>query len=296
MMGRYILIILMGAASYGILSTFVVKAYMAGFTVNQVTGSQSMYGVILMIALWLIIRRRTLRNDIRGITLKSLVILIPIGICVGATSMLYYVALQYIPTSLAIILLFQFVWLGVLVESIIDRRKPSRSKIIALVVVIIGTGLAAGLINGGWSNINWTGILFGLLSAVSYTGFIVLSGRATLTVDPYTRSTVVIVISMILVFSVYPPTFLMDGSWHSELLLWGLLLAFFGIVLPTVSFAIGVPKIGGGLASILSSAELPVAVLMSSFVLHEHVAGLQWFGVILILIGVFMPMMRMMNI
>ena len=286
---RYMLIILMGAASYGILSTFVVIAYEAGFTVKEVTGSQMVYGFIMMVALWILMRRRTLGKDVRRLSLRSLGLLVPIGISVGTTSMLYYGALQYIPASLAVTLLFQFAWMGVLLEAIMDRRKPSKNKTIALIVVVIGTVFAAGLIGDGLSSMSLMGLVLGLLAGLSYTIFIIWSGRAALQVDPYTRSTVVTIFSLIIVLMIYPPTFLMDGSWHGELLLWGSLLALFGIVVPTVCFAIGVPKTGGGLASILSSAELPVAVLMSSFVLNEHVTGLQWFGVVLILVGVSLP-------
>jgi drug/metabolite transporter (DMT)-like permease len=43
------------------------------------------------------------------------------------------------------------------------------------------------------------------------------------------------------------------------------------------------PKIGTSLGSILSAVELPVAVLMSFFVLQETVTVLQWTGVAAIL-------------
>ncbi|MNP85125.1 hypothetical protein D3C76_1847240 [compost metagenome] len=43
------------------------------------------------------------------------------------------------------------------------------------------------------------------------------------------------------------------------------------------------------MAGILGAVELPIAVLLSSIVLHEHVSGLQWFGVIIVLIGVALP-------
>jgi len=43
------------------------------------------------------------------------------------------------------------------------------------------------------------------------------------------------------------------------------------------------PKTGVSLGSILSAVELPVAVCLSFFVLHEPVSILQWVGVLLIL-------------
>ncbi|UZW65337.1 hypothetical protein OC195_14365 [Priestia flexa] len=39
-------------------------------------------------------------------------------------------------------------------------------------------------------------------------------------------------------------------------------------------------------------SELPTAVFMSTFVLHESVASIQWMGVILILAGIAFPSLK----
>lgn len=286
---RYIFIVVIGAACYGLLSTFVVKAYGAGFIVNEVVGSQILYGFAMLLALGGLMRRRGLLTDLRSVTLRTAGLAISLGICLGATSVLYYGALQYVPASLAITLLFQFTWIGVVLEAVLDRKLPSRLKAAALLIIFIGTLFAAGLIGESGTHFSMTGIALGLLAALSYAIFIVLSGRTAPDMSPYTRSLMISAVSVVLIVIVFPPVFLTNGTWYGQLSVWGLLLAFFGIVVPTVCFAIGVPKIGGGLASILSSVELPVAVLMSSFVLHEDVTGLKWLGVLIILAGVCLP-------
>ncbi|MDQ8736950.1 DMT family transporter [Paenibacillus sp. LHD-38] len=58
------------------------------------------------------------------------------------------------------------------------------------------------------------------------------------------------------------------------------------VVIPPLFYAIGVPRVGGGLATILSAAELPTAVIMSYVVLNESVNWLQWFGVGITMIGI----------
>lgn len=69
----------------------------------------------------------------------------------------------------------------------------------------------------------------------------------------------------------------------------GLILGFFGTILPIFLLATAVPKVGGGLASILSAMELPVAVIASVIVLHEPITQLQIIGIILILTGIALP-------
>ncbi|WP_425331863.1 EamA family transporter [Paenibacillus sonchi] len=46
------------------------------------------------------------------------------------------------------------------------------------------------------------------------------------------------------------------------------------------------PHIGSGMGTIMSASELPMAVVMSSLVLGEHVGWVQWAGVLIILGGI----------
>jgi drug/metabolite transporter (DMT)-like permease len=285
---RSILIILFGAACYGIISIFVKLAYKEGFSLNQVVGCQVIIGFIMMLILWFLLYIFKSGLALKG-SIRSFIILLPIGITVGGTSIFNYSALQYIPASLAIVLLFQFVWIGVLIEAILIRKLPGKDKIMALALVLVGTVMAGGLLDGELGNFKWMGVVFGLLSAISYALFIAFSGKASVDVHPITKSTIMVFGSMVMVLIVYPPTFIMDGSLTHGLFKWGFLIALFGVIIPPICLAIGTPKIGGALASILSSVELPVVIIMSSFVLKEQISVIQWFGVIVILLGVALP-------
>lgn len=149
--------------------------------------------------------------------------------------------------------------------------------------------LATGIVEEGLANFNWVGVGLGLLSAVSYSLFILFSGKAVPSVHPAYRGGWMITGGMLLVFILFPPHFLINGLLWSDLLLFGFLLGFFGAFLPPVLYAIGVPHIGEGMTSILGASELPVAVMLSSIVLHEHVSILQWMGVLLVMLGIAFP-------
>lgn len=300
---KYLLSVLVGAICYGILSTIVVKAYDKGYTLGEVVGSQLFIGFILAWGLVFVTkwRKRSNRtaystNDHSGtntlakrVTWKEALILMAAGTPTAITGLLYYESLRYIPNSLAIILLFQFTWMGVLMHAIRERKRPNGVMLLTLVILFGGTLLAAGVIEQGVSKFNWTGVLLGLLSAVSYSLFIWVSGKAVPTVHPTIRSGWMITGGMLLVFSLFPPQFLFNGMIWGELFLYGSLLGLFGAFLPPVLFAIGVPHIGEGMTSILGASELPVAVMLSAIVLHENVSMLQWSGVILVMLGVALP-------
>ena len=88
------------------------------------------------------------------------------------------------------------------------------------------------------------------------------------------------------VFIVFPPTFLFDLDVLTGILPYGLALGIFGSLLPPLLYSIGMPHVGSGLGTILTSSELPVVVIMSAFVLGEAIGWPQWLGVIIILSGI----------
>jgi len=289
---KYILFVLAGACSFGMLSTFVKNAYESGFKVGDVVGSQNLFGVIM---LWMLLfvtakfARPSIASHAFKLSGRQVLALMAVGTTTGITGMLYYAALQYISASLAIILLFQFTWMGILLESVAERKRPSKDKMISLSILVVGIIMASGYLGGDREEVSWTGVILGLLAAIAYTLFIWFSGKTAKQVLPITRSTIMLSGSFILVMLVFPPYFLVDGSLHEALLPWALLLALFGIVIPPLFYAIGVPRIGGGLATILSAAELPSAVMMSYFVLNESVNWLQWLGVGITMFGITLP-------
>lgn len=277
------LIVFLGACSYGILSTFVKIAYDQGFIVNDVVGSQMLIGMIMLSVLQLLLKTKSRPS------LKQWVALVLVGVAPGLTGIFYYTSLETIPASLAIVLLFQFTWMGVLLDALLNRSWPSRAKIAALVLLFIGTALAGDLPRQGFQALTWTGAMYGLLSALSYAIFVICSGKVAPDVHPMTRSAIMGIGSVAITFVVFPPVFLVNGSLLHGLFLWGFLLALFGAVIPPLFFAAGVPKIGGGLATILGAAELPTAVFLSRVVLNESVHWLQWVGVAVILLGIALP-------
>jgi len=295
-------LILAGACSYGVLSTFVVFAYDRGFTVDEVVGGQNFIGFCLMAAALLLSRllaKRTPPGRTPGsfaglshgtpLAVKDCLGLVGVGVLMASTGIFYYGALQTIPASFAIVLLFQFSWIGVLVDALLLRKRPSGIEWLSILILFAGTLLAGGVFAGGSGKVDLGGVLLGLASAVTYALFILFSGRVAPQGAPLARSLVMSAGSLLVSFLVYPPAFLANGSLAGGLLLWALLLALFGAVIPTLFYAIGVPGTGGGLASILSAAELPTAVLMSAFVLGETVTWPRWLGVLIILAGIALP-------
>lgn len=270
--------VFLAGCCYGILSTFVKLAYAAGFNLTEVAGSQSIIGTGLLWIAFIFTKKRK-----PG--LKQVVQLLLSGIPLGLTSIFYYNALKYLDASLAVVCLFQFVWMGALFETLVTRKLPSVRKLISIGILLCGSVMAAGVISKGAFVLN-EGLVWGMLAAVTYTLTVLASGTVANDVEPVLKSALMATGAGILIIGFMQPTFFMDVDLTMRLLPYGLLLGFFGVTLPPFLLVTGMPYVGAGLGTILTSSELPVAVLMSLFVLGEHVALSQWMGIALILLGI----------
>lgn len=276
---HYAFIVFLGGCCYGILSTFVKLAYTAGFSAAEVTGAQYLFGTLIT---WGLVLFTKTYKATRVPAIKLLLSGIPFGL----TGIFYYEALQTINASFAIILLFQFVWIGTLFEMILYKKKPTKEKVISIIILLFGSILAGGVSLEGGMNISWQGAGWGLLSAFTFATFIFLSGSVGKNTPALLKSGLLSIGGLFVVFLVFPPVYLVDLPTLIGVAPYGLLLGLFGAVLPPLLYSIGMPKVGPGLGTILTASELPVAVSMSALVLGEPVGALQWTGVVLILGGI----------
>jgi drug/metabolite transporter (DMT)-like permease len=276
---QYALIVLIGGCCYGALSTFVKLAYSAGFTSSEVTGSQFLMGTLLI---WI----AALFSKKKKLTLPKISKLLISGIPLGLTSLFYYQSLQSLNASLAIIFLFQFVWIGSLFEWIFYKKTPTLGKIVSIGILIIGSIFASGIIGVGLGDMTWQGTGWGMLSALTYTTFIFVSSSVEKDTPVVQKSALFTTGGLITVLILSPPTGLFELPVLLEIAPYGLYLGLLGVVLPPILFTIGMPHIGPGLGTILTSSELPIAVILSSIILSEHVSMSQWLGVVLILGGI----------
>src|SRR5699024_10694711 len=88
-------------------------------------------------------RRRWLRYQ--HTNWKQILAVMAAGTASGFTNTFYIQSLKLIPVAAAAVMLMQAVWLSVLLGSLIHKRRPSRLQVISIVLVLIGTVLAAGL-------------------------------------------------------------------------------------------------------------------------------------------------------
>lgn len=300
-----VFLVAIGASSFGMLASFVKLAYSHGYTTAEVTLSQVLLGLIGMFIINLIRKKQpsesiASKKDIRNLILA--------GTSMGFTSVLYYMAVSYIDASIAVVLLMQSVWIGVVIESLVTKQFPSLLKIVAVVIILLGTVLATNVL-ASEINLDFRGVIFGFLASCSFAMTMFSSNIVANHLPAPKRSLFMLcgATAVVLIFCFITQI----GPNNSEIMLsfyqqftdntsgirnfdwsifytWGLLLSLFGTILPPIFLNMGFPHTGVGLGSIVASIELPVSVTVAFMVLNEQVFLIQWLGILLILSAIFL--------
>lgn len=288
------ILVLLASCSYAVLSTIVSLAVRAGYGIDVVLVGKFFYGWVILLIISAIVFAVRKRQKISW-DRKRVMCLAGTGIVMALVTVCYFHSLSYLPISLAVVLLFQYSWMGVVIESAANKRLPSKSKTVSCLVILAGTILAGGIIGSSisLSEMNPIGILLGLSAAFCYALFVFLSGRVSTDMPPLSKSFSISTFGMIFVLlfvgTVYGGTAVLEGITNIGSLVYSIPLGIFGIAVPILFLAVGAPKISTGMATILNSAELPLEVLLAALIILEPVGPLRWIGVVIILLGIALP-------
>ena len=285
----------LGATSYGMLATFVKLAYAdtssqgLHYTPAEVITAQFSIGIFIILGINAF-QKFKIKGGVKKASSLDIKKLMLLGTSTGLTSIFYYLAVKYIPVSIGIVLLMQTVWMGVVLEMFLEKKLPSRIKIVAVSIVLLGTALATNLFNDT-IELDWKGIVLGLLAAASFTTTMYAANKIATSISSAQRSLYMllgggIIVLLFALLTQHTP-FNYDIFYK-----WGILIALFGTVIPPILLNAGFPLTGIGLGSIVSALELPVSVLMAFIILNETVNFWQWIGVLLIIIAVIVMNIR----
>lgn len=277
------LLVFAGGACYGAMAPVIKIEYGLGFTWQQTTAGQATFGFLLFAAMLAI-------QMLRGkkpvpISAKGVLKLMGTGMTTCCTCIFYSISLSYLPTAVAITLLFQFTWIGIVIQVIVTRTLPHAAEVATGVIVVAGTVLASGLLSAEL-NIDYhpVGVACGLVAAVACALFMFFSSRVE-TALPSAERGLVICAGAALLANVTCPTFIATGT-IAAIVPYGLIQGLFALFLPVMLFGLGTPHLPTGVSTVLASAELPASIILTYLFCGESVDALQALGVCVILAGV----------
>jgi len=226
---------------------------------------------VLMFA-WMGIRREPLP---RGRTLLQLTGMGGLGY-VGQ-SFCFMSAIQYASTGLVALLLYLYPVFVTVLTVIFQKVKLTRRTIFALVLATIGAALTANPQGG-----TLPGILLAISAALIYA-FYILVGTGVMKKVSSVQSSAVIFASAALVFGLL--TAVRGAHWPATQNGWLAVtgIALISTMLPVATFLAGLKIVGATDASLLSTLEPVVTVVLAALILAEPIQTFMVAGGVLIL-------------
>jgi len=266
-----IFLIIVSAASFGTLAIIGRFAYADGLDVTTMLFLRFTIAAMLMFA-WLAIRKEKLP---RGRTLLQLAGMGGLGY-VGQ-SFCFMSAINYASTGLVALLLYLYPVFVTILTVIFQKVKLTSRTVFALVLATIGAALTANPQGG-----QLPGILLAISAAAIYAVYI-LVGTGVMQKVSAIQSSAVIFASAAVVFGIM--TAIRGPHWPTTQNGW---LAISGIaviatLLPVATFLGGLKIVGATDASLLSTLEPVVTVVLAAMILGEKVQPLMIAGGVLIL-------------
>ena len=283
MRARSVAFVFFGGACYGFNATCYKLAYAAGFSSAQITAAQVWFGLAFFVAMLVFdaLRHKSWSHIGCANTLK----LLGVGAVTCATSIFYTYAMSVLPVPVALTLLFQFTWIGSVIQAVTTRSAPAASQVFSAVVIVIGTVFASGLYCTDISSLDATGIAAGLAAAVCCASFLALSGHVQPRCSQAQRGCLICG-GAVIASHLICPDFLISGVLTEGIAPLGLVAGACGFFLPVLFFGLGAPHLPTGLSSILAASELPCGLFVAMVVLGSPIGPIEWLGVVIILGGV----------
>jgi drug/metabolite transporter (DMT)-like permease len=277
------LFVVMSSLGFAIVPTLGVNAYDRGSNAMGVMTPRFTLAALILI----VIRQIFARNE--GWPAKRHILtMFAIGGCgVTTVSLMYFIAIDSIDTSLAIVLWYGYPVLVLLIAWAIDGKRPTIRVLAPLAITLVGIAVTAGQISGGASSaialVVGSSVVFAIyLSILSRTSnnMGLLTGAMILNCGTATGYWVV---SM-------SPFKNLDPIFPSSTSVWLLIVAIaaFGTVVPFLCSLSALQRISAGSYSVITTAEPVMHIFMGVIFLNELMTINRFIGASLVLTGLFL--------
>ena len=269
--------VVVSAAAFAANSILAKVAYGVGFHVFQLLAIRFVLAAVGMWGIALFLGQNPLRFERpRVLQLFALGLFVYTG-----QSTTYFLALQTLPASLCVLIVYIYPSLTVIAGWLLFRRAITRWHVIALVSSFLGIAL---LVGGAQFALVW-GLVLAVAAPVIYTTYILLGERVMAGVPAVGASAVI--------FTGAAVAFCVLATFTGQLELptgaggWAVGVAI--AVIPTMVaislFMAGLPRVGASRAALLSTVEPVVTVVLAAILLGERLSPIQAVGGLLVVLA-----------
>lgn len=272
------LVAFLAGCSFGLGGAISQIASAQGFSVMQVCFAQYACAAVVLAVLVIVKFHPTM-------TKKEMFQMALLGAISSISSFTYYQAIDLIGVSAGVAIQFQYVWMAVAIQTLVERKKPGKWTVISSLLVVVGSFFASGMadeVMTGGLTMDPFGLFCAVICALFYAIFIYFSGNVAPSAEPVSKTFFGVLGGFALVACLTP----FNGGFGFDaaaLAPWGLLMGIVMSIIPVLFIVVANSLISGSLVAVLTSSELPMAVFAGFILLHEGVTSFIVFGVIVIL-------------
>ena len=271
--------IVMAAICWGTLGIFSTYLSQVGFSSWQITilriVTAAIIAIVMLPKIWTQLTKLTLGQWF-GLGLQSLIGVLGMTVC-------YLFAVLHVGAGTAVALLYTAPIFSLIFSHILLDERVTRKAALLAVIAVIGVAMTT---MGGNVEDKW-GIAVGLLSGVCYSLYGVLGKRAMHHKHsaPLIFFTSILFSAIVLLF--IPTTY----TTYYELIqlpviswIYVLGLSLVGTIAPFALYMKALEKLSATQASVFTIFEPLTAIFLAVLLLHQVLAGIQYIGIILILL------------
>jgi drug/metabolite transporter (DMT)-like permease len=226
-------------------------------------------------------------KELLKIKLNDFKLLIITAMCIVGLNLFYNTAMNTISLSIAAVLLSSAPVFVIIIAYIIFKEKITKSKVLSIILVIIGCILTTGLIEGNASNVTAIGLIGGIGAAIFWAIYMIASkkslenGLHTYTILFY--SIIILTIALI-PFTTFNQitTFVNVDMLGNTIFL--ILHSTFSFAMPYILLTVSLNHVDSGSASILTSGAEPLAALTFGMLVYSEIPTMLMFSGIIITI------------
>ncbi len=198
-----------------------------------------------------------------------------------------FVGLTYIKASLERIILFIYPTIVIILNKLFLKKPISKGQIVAILLTYIGVVLAFfdELVLPG-SN-TYLGVIFVVLSAITYASYLVGSGWLIPKFGVVKFTAYAMIVSCLCVFVHFYMVSNIDlFSFAWQVYALGFLIAVFATVIPSFLVSISIKKISSSNFAIVAGIGPISTIVLASIFLQETLTILQVFGALIVISGI----------
>jgi drug/metabolite transporter (DMT)-like permease len=267
---------------------FAVSGTAAKFLFNRGITSYQMIQLRVTLAfcgllLWLLLRNRLLLK----IDLKDCFYFMFLGtLGIGAAQFFYLFAISKINVAAAILLHYTGPVFVTVYAAMFLHQRLTRNSILAIFGTLVGCFLVVGAYNLDLLSLNRIGIIGGMLAAVAFAIYSLLSEYGMRKYSPWTVLLYGLLFAALIWNILHPPLNAILQPYEPVVWFWILFIATGGTILPFGLYFEGINRIRATHASITATLEPISAGFIAAIFLGETMAPLQILGGLLVIASV----------